>query len=166
MEEAGRQMKLLEQTNLLEAPSPEPRITIQSSEPGRASTWCCDSQRRIAGVHESSRLSYAGISLRLRPTKKILSKVCQRGPPRIVKHIAGGRLIHCIDESTNRFMNRLTLQTRRMKKATSEHIEQDWNPIDLPIEGRAQLSVGPQSSSVDGNGVSPSFELLPGCCWG
>jgi hypothetical protein len=81
MEEAGRQMKLLEQTNLLEAPSPEPRITIQSSEPGRASTWCCDSQRRIAGVHESSRLSYAGISLRLRPTKKILSKVCQRRPP-------------------------------------------------------------------------------------
>jgi len=35
MEEAGRQMKLLEQTNLLEAPSPEPRITIQLSEPGR-----------------------------------------------------------------------------------------------------------------------------------
>jgi small-conductance mechanosensitive channel len=35
MEEAGRQMKLLEQTNLLEAPSPEPRITIQLFEPGR-----------------------------------------------------------------------------------------------------------------------------------
>src|SRR6478672_5149918 len=35
MEEAGRQMKLLERTNLLEAPSPEPRITIQLSEPGR-----------------------------------------------------------------------------------------------------------------------------------
>ena len=35
MEEAGRQMKLLEQTNLLEAPSPEPRVTIQLSEPGR-----------------------------------------------------------------------------------------------------------------------------------
>jgi small-conductance mechanosensitive channel len=35
MAEAGRQMKLLEQTNLLEAPSPEPRITIQLSEPGR-----------------------------------------------------------------------------------------------------------------------------------
>ncbi len=35
MEEAGRQMKLLEQTNLLEAPSPEPRITIQLLEPGR-----------------------------------------------------------------------------------------------------------------------------------
>jgi len=35
MEEAGRQMKLLEQTNLLEAPSPSPRITIQLSEPGR-----------------------------------------------------------------------------------------------------------------------------------
>jgi small-conductance mechanosensitive channel len=34
-EEAGRQMKLLEQTNLLEAPSPEPRVTIQLSEPGR-----------------------------------------------------------------------------------------------------------------------------------
>ena len=34
MEEAGRQMKLLEQTNLLEAPSPEPRVTIQLSEPG------------------------------------------------------------------------------------------------------------------------------------
>ncbi len=33
MEEAGRQMKLLEQANLLEAPSP--RITIQLSEPGR-----------------------------------------------------------------------------------------------------------------------------------
>jgi small-conductance mechanosensitive channel len=35
MGEAGRQMKLLEQTNLLEAPSPEPRVTIQLSEPGR-----------------------------------------------------------------------------------------------------------------------------------
>ncbi len=34
MEEAGRQMKLLKQTNLLEAPSPEPRVTIQLSEPG------------------------------------------------------------------------------------------------------------------------------------
>jgi hypothetical protein len=28
-------MKLLEQTNLLEAPSPEPCVTIQLSEPGR-----------------------------------------------------------------------------------------------------------------------------------
>lgn len=35
MEEASRQMKLLEQTNLLEAPSPAPRVTIQLSEPGR-----------------------------------------------------------------------------------------------------------------------------------
>lgn len=35
MEEAARQMKLLEQTNLLEAPSPEPRITIQMPEPGK-----------------------------------------------------------------------------------------------------------------------------------
>ena len=35
MEEASRHMKLLEQTNLLEAPSPEPRITIQFSESGR-----------------------------------------------------------------------------------------------------------------------------------
>ena len=35
MEEAGRQMKLLEQANLLEAPSPEPRITIQLYEQGR-----------------------------------------------------------------------------------------------------------------------------------
>ncbi|HSF70504.1 MAG TPA: hypothetical protein VLA47_08980 [Nitrospira sp.] len=35
MEEASRQMKLLEQQNLLEAPSPEPRITIQLSESGR-----------------------------------------------------------------------------------------------------------------------------------
>jgi len=35
MDEASRQMKLLEQTNLLEAPSPEPRITIQLPEPGR-----------------------------------------------------------------------------------------------------------------------------------
>lgn len=35
MEEAARQMKLLEQTNLLEAPSPEPRVTIQLPEPGR-----------------------------------------------------------------------------------------------------------------------------------
>ena len=33
MEEAARQMKLLEQTNLLEAPSPEPRITVQLLEP-------------------------------------------------------------------------------------------------------------------------------------
>jgi hypothetical protein len=28
-------MKLLEQANLLEAPSPEPRITIQLPEPGK-----------------------------------------------------------------------------------------------------------------------------------
>jgi small-conductance mechanosensitive channel len=35
MEEAARHMKLLEQTNLLEAPSPEPRITIQVIETGR-----------------------------------------------------------------------------------------------------------------------------------
>ena len=35
MEEAGRQMKMLEQANLVEAPSPEPRVTIQLSEPGR-----------------------------------------------------------------------------------------------------------------------------------
>jgi hypothetical protein len=34
MKEAGRHMKLLEQTTLLEAPSPEPRITIQLSELG------------------------------------------------------------------------------------------------------------------------------------
>ncbi len=34
MEEASRHMKLLEQTNLLEAPSPEPRITIQITDPG------------------------------------------------------------------------------------------------------------------------------------
>jgi len=35
MEEAARQMKLLEQATLLEAPSPEPRITIQLPEPGK-----------------------------------------------------------------------------------------------------------------------------------
>ncbi|MDH4300758.1 MAG: mechanosensitive ion channel family protein [Nitrospira sp.] len=35
MGEAVRQMKLLEQANLLEAPSPEPRITIQLPESGR-----------------------------------------------------------------------------------------------------------------------------------
>lgn len=35
MNEAARQMKLLEQTNLLEAPSPEPRITIQLPESGK-----------------------------------------------------------------------------------------------------------------------------------
>ena len=35
MEEAGRHMKLLEQTTLLEAPSPEPRITIQLIDAGR-----------------------------------------------------------------------------------------------------------------------------------
>jgi small-conductance mechanosensitive channel len=35
MDEAVRHMKLLEQTNLLEAPSPEPRITIQLPEPGK-----------------------------------------------------------------------------------------------------------------------------------
>lgn len=33
MDEASRQMKLLEQKNLLEAPSPEPRVTIQLPEP-------------------------------------------------------------------------------------------------------------------------------------
>ena len=35
MDEAGRHMKLLEQTTLLEAPSPEPRITIQLTDAGR-----------------------------------------------------------------------------------------------------------------------------------
>ena len=35
MQEASRQMKLLEQQNLLEAPSPEPRITIQLCDAGR-----------------------------------------------------------------------------------------------------------------------------------
>lgn len=35
MDEAVRQMKLLEKTNLLEAPSPEPRITIQLPESGK-----------------------------------------------------------------------------------------------------------------------------------
>ena len=35
MKEASRHMKLLEQQNLLEAPSPEPRITIQLSDAGR-----------------------------------------------------------------------------------------------------------------------------------
>jgi small-conductance mechanosensitive channel len=35
MDEASRHMKLLEQTNLLEAPSPEPRITIELPEAGR-----------------------------------------------------------------------------------------------------------------------------------
>lgn len=35
MAEASRHMRLLEQENLLEAPSPEPRITIQLLEPGR-----------------------------------------------------------------------------------------------------------------------------------
>lgn len=35
MDEAMRQMKLLEQANLLEAPSPEPRITIQLPESGK-----------------------------------------------------------------------------------------------------------------------------------
>jgi small-conductance mechanosensitive channel len=35
LEEVTRQMKLLEQKNLLEAPSPDPRVTIQLIEPGR-----------------------------------------------------------------------------------------------------------------------------------
>lgn len=35
LDEVNREMKLLEQRNLLEAPSPEPRITIQLLEPGR-----------------------------------------------------------------------------------------------------------------------------------
>lgn len=35
MEEAAHHMKLLEQTNLLEAPSPEPRITIQLPDSGK-----------------------------------------------------------------------------------------------------------------------------------
>jgi small-conductance mechanosensitive channel len=35
MDEAMRQMKLLEQANLLEAPSPEPRITIQLPDSGK-----------------------------------------------------------------------------------------------------------------------------------
>jgi small-conductance mechanosensitive channel len=35
MEIASRQMKLLEETNLLEAPSPEPRVTIQLPDAGR-----------------------------------------------------------------------------------------------------------------------------------
>lgn len=33
MEEAGRKMKLLEQTNLFETPTPEPSFTVQFSEP-------------------------------------------------------------------------------------------------------------------------------------
>lgn len=37
MQEASRHMKLLEETDLLEAPSPEPRVTIQLPEPGRIS---------------------------------------------------------------------------------------------------------------------------------
>ena len=41
MTEASRQMKLLEQQNLLEAPSPEPRITIQLSDVGPKSCSCC-----------------------------------------------------------------------------------------------------------------------------
>jgi small-conductance mechanosensitive channel len=35
LQEVTRQMKLLEQRNLLEAPSPDPRVTIQLIEPGR-----------------------------------------------------------------------------------------------------------------------------------
>ncbi|MCG3778731.1 MAG: hypothetical protein JW388_1456 [Nitrospira sp.] len=35
LEAVGRHMKLLEQTNLLEGPSPEPRVTIQLSEAGQ-----------------------------------------------------------------------------------------------------------------------------------
>jgi small-conductance mechanosensitive channel len=35
MDEAARHMKILEQTNLLEAPSPQPRVTIQLPEPGK-----------------------------------------------------------------------------------------------------------------------------------
>lgn len=35
MEEAVRPMKLLEQTNLLELPSPEPRIAVQFLEPAQ-----------------------------------------------------------------------------------------------------------------------------------
>ncbi|MCP9463936.1 MAG: mechanosensitive ion channel family protein [Nitrospira sp.] len=35
LEEAAHQMKMLEQTNLLEVPSPEPRVTIQLTEPGK-----------------------------------------------------------------------------------------------------------------------------------
>ncbi len=35
MGEAARHMKMLEQTNLLEAPSPEPRVTLQLSDAGR-----------------------------------------------------------------------------------------------------------------------------------
>ncbi|MCP9438911.1 MAG: mechanosensitive ion channel family protein [Nitrospira sp.] len=33
LQEAARQMKMIEQTNLLEVPSPEPRVTIQLTEP-------------------------------------------------------------------------------------------------------------------------------------
>ena len=35
MNQMAQQMKLLEQRNLLEAPSPDPRITIQLPEAGR-----------------------------------------------------------------------------------------------------------------------------------
>ena len=63
-------------------------------------------------------------------------------------------------------MHRLTRHTRRVKRATSERIEQDGNKIGLPIESRAQLCVDPRSSSVDGNRVLPSFELPPGLSLG
>lgn len=46
LEEATRQMKMLEQTNLLEVPSPEPRVTIQLTEPGTM-PFAYDFPRRI-----------------------------------------------------------------------------------------------------------------------
>ena len=61
MEEAGLQMRLLEQTNSLEAPSPEPRITIQLLEAGEISSSSAFPPL-IGAARGSSRPSSAGIS--------------------------------------------------------------------------------------------------------
>jgi hypothetical protein len=77
MEEAGRQMKLLEQANLLEALSPEPRVRLQLSELGRIHLVLRFPAPDRGRSRELSRPFYVGISpgLRQDPTNRILSKV-------------------------------------------------------------------------------------------
>ena len=62
-------MKLLEQTNLLDAPSPKPRVPFNYQKHG-ISIWCCGSRHRTAGVRESNRPSCSAISPRQRPASR------------------------------------------------------------------------------------------------
>ena len=84
MQEASRQMKLLEQQNLLEAPSPEPRITIQLSDTA-ALCWCCVFRLPTGAAPVSNRRSSGGIwrqsdSSRMASLDRVWSS-CDAGRP-------------------------------------------------------------------------------------